>query len=80
MPPAKQGGIATLDELRKKIRENLDAAKEQQQNGPGAREDSEQLVKQHDFPVPEALIEARWIRGWSAWCGRSQRRESIRAR
>ena len=34
------GGVATLDELRKKIRENLDAAKEQQQTSAGAREDS----------------------------------------
>ena len=34
------GGVSTLAELRKKIRENLEAAKEQQQAIAGAREDS----------------------------------------
>ncbi|MGC2419258.1 MAG: trigger factor, partial [Candidatus Acidiferrales bacterium] len=53
------GGIATLDELRKKIRENLDAAKEQQQNSQAREKILAELVKQHDFPVPEALIEGQ---------------------
>lgn len=50
-------GISTLAELRAKIRENMDAAKEQQQNAQGREKILQQLVKQHDFPVPEALIE-----------------------
>ena len=36
----RSGGITTLDELRKKIRENLEAAKEQQEEAPGPRKDS----------------------------------------
>ncbi|HKV04694.1 MAG TPA: trigger factor [Candidatus Acidoferrales bacterium] len=53
----EQGGVTTLEELRKKIRENLDAAKEQQQNAQAREKILELLVKQHDFPVPEALVE-----------------------
>jgi trigger factor len=52
-----QGGVETLEELRKKIRENLEAAKEQQQEAQGREKILEALVKQHEFPVPEALIE-----------------------
>jgi trigger factor len=51
--------ITTLDELRKKIHENLDAAKEQQQNSQAREKILAELVKQHDFPVPEALIEGQ---------------------
>jgi trigger factor len=53
----EQGGVATLDELRKKIRENLDAHKEQEQASQAREKILEKLVKEHDFPVPEALIE-----------------------
>jgi trigger factor len=52
-------GVATLDELRKKIRENLDAAKEQRQGAEARDKILAELVKQHDFPVPEALIEGQ---------------------
>jgi trigger factor len=52
-----QGGVETLEGLRKKIRENLDAAKQQQQETQAREKILETLVKQHDFPVPEALIE-----------------------
>jgi trigger factor len=55
----EQGGVTTLDELRKKIRENLDAAREQEQTSQAREKILEQLVKQHDFPVPEALIEGQ---------------------
>jgi trigger factor len=50
-------GVETLEGLRKKIRENLDAAKQQQQETQAREKILETLVKQHDFPVPEALIE-----------------------
>ena len=53
----EQGGVTTLEELRKKIRENLDAVKEQQQNAQAREKILELLVKQHDFPVPDALVE-----------------------
>jgi trigger factor len=55
----EQAGIATLDELRKKIRENLDAAKEHEQTSQAREKILDTLVKQHDFPVPEALIESQ---------------------
>lgn len=51
--------IKTLDELRKKIRENLEASKEHQQASQARDRILEQLVKAHDFPVPEALIEGQ---------------------
>ena len=54
---SEPGGVATLAELRQKIRENLDAHKQEQQSAQGREKILEQIVKQHDFPVPEALIE-----------------------
>jgi trigger factor len=53
------GGVKTLEELRGKIRESLDAAKEERQKSQAGEKILEALVKQHDFPVPEALIESQ---------------------
>lgn len=53
------GGFATLAEMRKKILENLEAAKEQRQQTQAREKILEQLVKRHDFPVPEALVEGQ---------------------
>jgi trigger factor len=53
------GRSMTLDEFRRKIRENLEAAKEQQQSAQAREKILAELVKQHDFPVPEALIEGQ---------------------
>src|SRR5580700_2734706 len=53
------GGVATLADLRKKIHENLEAAKEQQQQAQAREKILETLVKRHDFPVPEALVEGQ---------------------
>ncbi|MGB6786938.1 MAG: trigger factor [Candidatus Acidiferrales bacterium] len=50
-------GAKTLEELRGKIRERLDAAREEQQKAQAQEKILEELVKRHDFPVPEALIE-----------------------
>ncbi|MGA7624358.1 MAG: trigger factor [Candidatus Acidiferrales bacterium] len=50
-------GITTVVELRKKILENLEAAKEEQQSAQAREKILEALVKKHDFPVPEALVE-----------------------
>jgi trigger factor len=55
----ESAGVSTLDELRKRIRQNLDAAKEQRQKSQAEEKILDQLVKQHDFPVPEALIESQ---------------------
>jgi trigger factor len=56
---SQEGGVTTLDALRRKIRESLDAAKEQQQTAQAREKILAELVKQHDFPVPEALIESQ---------------------
>jgi trigger factor len=50
-------GVTTVAELRKKILENLEAAKEEQQSSQAREKILEALVKKHDFPVPEALVE-----------------------
>ncbi len=51
--------VTTLDELRKKIRERLDHEKEHRQKDEAREKILAELVKQHDFPVPEALIEGQ---------------------
>jgi trigger factor len=55
----ESGGFSTLEEMSKKIRENLEAAKDQQQQAQAREKILEQLVKAHDFPVPEALVEGQ---------------------
>jgi trigger factor len=51
------GGVTTVAELREKILENLEAAREEQQSSQAREKILEALVKKHDFPVPEALVE-----------------------
>jgi trigger factor len=51
--------ILTLEDLRKKIRERLEAAKEHEKGVQARERILAELVKQHDFPVPEALIEGQ---------------------
>ncbi len=50
-------GVSTVDEMKKKIRENLEAAKEDQQKAEAREKILEALVKSHEFPVPEALVQ-----------------------
>ena len=52
-----KGGFSTLEEMRKLISKDLEAAKEDQQKAQAHEKLLEALVKQHDFPVPEALVE-----------------------
>jgi trigger factor len=47
----------TLDELRVKIRQNLEAARDERQSAQARERIMEKLIAAHDFPVPEALIE-----------------------
>src|SRR5271155_735740 len=54
-----QASVATMAELRTDIRKNLDTAKEHQQSAQARQKILETLVKSHDFPVPEALVEAQ---------------------
>jgi len=51
--------LKTLDELRKKIRESVEASRYHQQKTQAQDRILEQLTKAHDFPVPEALIEGQ---------------------
>jgi trigger factor len=51
--------LKTLDELRKKIRESIEASRDHQQKTQAQDSILEQLTKAHDFPVPEALIEGQ---------------------
>lgn len=53
----ESAGIATLEALRAKIRENMEAHKDQEQQTQAREKILELLVKRHDFPVPEALVE-----------------------
>ena len=53
------GGFTTLAEMRKKILEDLEAAKGQRQQAQAREKILELLVKRHDFPVPEALVESQ---------------------
>jgi trigger factor len=55
----EQSGVATLDELRKKIRTDLDAAKEQSQKSQAREKVLEELIKRNEFPVPESLVEGQ---------------------
>jgi len=48
---------ATLEELRGKIRQSLEAARDDRQNDQARQKLIERLVAMHDFPVPEALVE-----------------------
>src|SRR5690348_17685185 len=53
------GGIATLEELRSKIRADLEAAKEQRQTAQAREKILETLIKRNEFPVPESLVEGQ---------------------
>jgi trigger factor len=53
----ESGDLKTLAELRAKIRERLEAAREQRQAAQAREKILELLVKRHEFPVPEALVE-----------------------
>ncbi len=50
-------GVTTLEELRQKIRTDLDAAKDEQQQAQAREKILELLVQRHDFPVPEAMVD-----------------------
>ncbi len=50
-------GVTTVEEMKKKIRENLEAAKDEQQKSEAREKILEALVKTHEFPVPEALVQ-----------------------
>ena len=47
----------TVEELRAKVRENLEAARAHRQNDQMREKLLAQLIQGHDFPVPQALVE-----------------------
>ncbi len=49
--------VATLEELRGKIRQSLEAARDQRQTEQARDRILAKLIAAHDFPVPEALVE-----------------------
>src|ERR1700686_3631793 len=49
--------VATLDELRSKVREGLGAARDQKHKDLLREKVLAAIVKLHDFPVPESLVE-----------------------
>jgi trigger factor len=51
--------LKTLDELRAKLRESIEASRDHQQKTQAQDRILEQITKAHDFPVPEALIESQ---------------------
>lgn len=48
---------ASLEELRGKIRQSLEAARDQRRKAQAREKLLEALIQRHDFPVPEALVE-----------------------
>ena len=50
-------GVTNLAEMRAKILENMQASKAHQQAAQAKEKILEELVKKHDFPVPQALVE-----------------------
>ncbi len=51
--------FTTLEEMKTKLREQLDAAREHKQGEQAREKILEVLIKKHDFPVPETLIEGQ---------------------
>jgi trigger factor len=49
--------VQTIEELRKKVRENLEAARSHRQNDQTREKLLAKLVETHEFPVPQALVE-----------------------
>ena len=49
--------VQTIEELRKKVRENLDAARDQRVKDQTREKLIAKLVETHEFPVPQALVE-----------------------
>jgi trigger factor len=50
-------GVTNLAEMRAKVLENMQASKAHQQAAQAKEKILEELVKKHDFPVPQALVE-----------------------
>jgi trigger factor len=76
------GEFENLDALKQKIREGIEADKKHQAEHEAKEKLIEELVKQHDFPVPEALVERqienRLERGLRALAAQGMRAEDLK--
>jgi trigger factor len=76
------GEINSLDELKRKIREGLEHEKQHAAEREGKEKILDELVKRHDFPVPEALvdrqIDVRLERGLRALAAQGMRSEDMK--
>lgn len=74
--------INSLDELKQKIREGLEHEKQHAAEREGKEKILDELVKRHDFPVPEALvdrqIDVRLERGLRALAAQGMRNEDMK--
>lgn len=53
----ENGSVTTLAELRDKVRQGMEAARDQRQAAQAREKILDLLVERHEFPVPEALVE-----------------------
>ncbi len=76
------GEFPTLDDLRKKIREQLEAERLHDVEHEAKEKLVDELVRRHEFPVPEALVERqvelRLERGLRALAAQGMRTEDMR--
>ena len=76
------GEINSLDELKQKIREGMEHEKQHAAEREGKEKILDELVKRHDFPVPEALvdrqIDVRLERGLRALAAQGMRNEDMK--
>ena len=80
---AKQvGEFASLEELRKRVREHLEEDKRRTAEREGKEKLLDQLVQRHDFEVPEAMVErqvdVRLDRGLRALVAQGMRPEEVK--
>ncbi len=80
---AKEAGdFQSLDELRRKIREQLEAGKKHAAEHAAKDKLLDELVRRNDFPVPEALVEhqvdVRLERGLRALAAQGMRTEDMK--
>ena len=80
---AKEAGdFQSLDELRRKIREQLEAGKKHAAEHAAKDKLVDELVRRNDFPVPEALVEhqvdVRLERGLRALAAQGMRTEDMK--
>jgi trigger factor len=76
------GEFQTLDELKAKVREQLESEKRHEAEQESKEKLVDQLVERHDFPVPEALIdrqiEIRLERGLRALAAHGMKAEDMK--